>query len=123
MPNGKFCLNVPILPLKKDVSATAFEETHTRMLLDLYSDMKQHIESLTPLRLFSLYIWEKQTTEKMFGLYPYPPNLYERNYIEVIAVFVKPAPPRVLPSAVKQASKLTPAARIDSTQQISSRHP
>ena len=97
MPNGKFCLNVPILPLRKEVSATEFKETHTRMLLDLYSDMKRHLENLTPLRLFSLYIWEKQTTEKMFGSYPYPPNLYERNYIEFIAVFVKPGPPRFCP--------------------------
>ena len=118
LPNGKFCLNVPIMPLKKEISAAAFKETHTRMLLDLYSDMKRRVEDVTPLRLFSLYIWEKQTTEKMFGSYPYPPNLYERNYIEFIAVFVKPGPPRVLPSAVKQASKLSQEEWMDLTQQI-----
>jgi len=76
LPNGKFCLNVPILPLAKDISEVAFGPSHTRVLLDLYSDMKQRIEEKTPLQLFSLYIWEKQTTEKMFGSYPFPPNLY-----------------------------------------------
>ena len=65
LPNGKFCLNVPIFPLTKDISESAFGPTHTRVLLDLYSDMKQRIESKTPLRLFSLYIWEKRTTEKI----------------------------------------------------------
>ena len=118
LPNGKFCLNVPILPLTKSVSESAFGPSHTRVLVDLYSDMKRHIEAKTELRLFSLYIWEKQTTEKMFGSYPYPPNLYERNYIEFIAVFVKPGSPRVLPPEVKEASKLSQEDWLDLTQQI-----
>lgn len=118
LPNGKFCLNVPLLPLTKSVSEAAFGPSHTRVLVDLYSDMKQRIEKQTPLRLFSLYIWEKQTTEKMFGSYPFPPNLYERNYIEFIAVFVKPGEPRVLEAAVKKASKLTQEEWMDLTQQI-----
>src|SRR5258708_1305595 len=91
LPNGKLCLNVPILPLTKDVSAAAFGPSHTRVLLDLYSDIKQRIEAKTPLRLFSLHIWEKQTTEKMFGSYPFPRNLYERNYIQFVSVFSTPA--------------------------------
>ena len=118
LPNGKLCLNVPLLPLTKDVSAAAFGPSHTRVLLDLYSDIKQRIEAKTPLRLYSLYIWEKQTTEKMFGSYPFPPNLYERNYIEFIAVFVKPGTPRVLPAAVKAASRLTQDEWMDLTQQV-----
>jgi modification methylase len=118
LPNGKLCLNVPILPLTKDVSAAAFGPSHTRVLLDLYSDIKQRVEAKTPLRLYSLYIWEKQTTEKMFGSYPFPPNLYERNYVEFIAVFVKPGTPRVLPAAVKAASRLTQDEWMDLTQQV-----
>jgi DNA modification methylase len=118
LPNGKFCLNVPILPLTKDISEAAFGPSHTRVLLDLYSDMKHRIEQKLPLKLFSLYVWEKQTTEKMFGSYPFPPNLYERNYIEFIAVFVKPGMPRVLPPMVKEASKLTQAEWLDLTQQV-----
>lgn len=118
IPNGKLCLNVPLLPLTKSVSEAAFGPSHTRVLMDLYSDVKQRIEAKTELRLFSLYIWEKQTTEKMFGSYPFPPNLYERNYIEFIAVFVKPGAPRVLPSTVKEASRLTQDEWMDLTQQI-----
>ncbi len=118
MPNGKFCLNVPVLPLTKEISEAAFGPSHTRLLLDLYSDMKKRIEQKTALKLLSLYVWEKQTTEKMFGSYPYPPNLYERNYIEFIAVYVKPGAPRVLPAEVKTASKLTQKDWMDLTQQI-----
>jgi DNA modification methylase len=88
------------------------------VLIDLYSDIKQRIEAKTALRLFSLYVWEKQTTEKMFGSYPFPPNLYERNYIEFVAVFVKPGAPRVLPAAVKAGSRLTQDEWMDLTQQI-----
>lgn len=118
IPNGKFALNVPLLPLTKSVSGAAFGPSHTRLLVDLYSDMKQRIEQKTALRLYSLYIWEKQTTEKMFGSYPFPPNLYERNYIEFIAVFVKPGNPRVLPAEAKEASRLSQADWLDLTQQI-----
>ena len=118
LPNGKFCLNVPILPLTKEVSESAIGPSHTRVLLDLYSDTKHRIEQNTDLRLFSLYVWEKQTTEKMFGSYPYPPNLYERNYVEFIAVFVKPGKPRTLPLEVKEASRINQEDWMDLTQQI-----
>jgi modification methylase len=118
LPNGKLCLNVPILPLTKAVSEPAFGRTHTRVLVDLYSDMKGRIERVTPLRLYSLYVWEKQTTEKMFGSYPYPPNFYERNYVEFIAVFVKPGAPRKLPAKVKEASRIEETEWMDLTRQI-----
>ena len=118
LPNGKLCLNVPLLPVSKAVSDVAFGPRHTRVLVDLYTDIRRRIEEKTVLRLFSLYVWEKQTTEKMFGSYPYPPNLYERNYVEFIAVFVKPGPPRVLPRTVKEASRLTQDQWMDLTQQI-----
>jgi DNA modification methylase len=118
MPNGKLCLNVPLMPLTKAVSQPAFGPTHTRVLLDLYSDTKTRIERATELRLYSLYVWEKQTTEKMFGSYPFPPNLYERNYIELIAVFVKPGAPRKLPAAVKEPSRLTQREWLDLTRQV-----
>lgn len=118
VPNGKLCVNVPLLPLAKAVSAPAFGPSHTRVLVDLHADVKHRIETRTALRLFSLYVWEKQTTEKMFGSYPYPPNLYERNYVEFIAVFVKPGKPRIVPRAVKEASRLTQAEWMDLTRQV-----
>ena len=108
----------PFSSLAKSVSESTFGPSHTRIVIDLYSDMKWRIERKTPLRLFSLYVWEKQTTEKMFGSYPFPPNLYERNYIEFIAVFVKPGVPRVISPEVKERSKLTQDEWMDLTQQI-----
>jgi modification methylase len=116
--NGKFALNVPLMPLRKEVSGRAFGKTHTRYLLDLYSDLRADILSATDLLSYSLFIWEKQTTEKMFGSYPYPPNLYERNYIEFIAVFVKPGAPPKMPPSVKKAAKLTQQQWMELTKQI-----
>src|SRR5260221_14490224 len=110
---AKLCLNVLILPLTKDVSAAAFGPSHTRVLLDLYSDIKQRIEAKTPLRLFSLYFWENQTTEEMAASYPFPPNLYERNYIERVPAFGRPGTPRGLPGAFKAASRRAQASRRD----------
>ncbi len=117
-PNGKFALNVPLMPIRKEVSERFFGRTHTRVLLDLYSDLRQDILQTTDLIAYGLFIWEKQTTEKMFGSYPYPPNLYERNYIEFIAIFVKPGPPPKVPGAAKAAAKLTQKQWMDLTTQI-----
>jgi DNA modification methylase len=117
-PNGKFALNVPLMPLSKKVSAEHFGETHTRVLLDLYADLKTDVLRETDLQFFSLYIWEKQTTEKMFGSYPYPPNLYERNYIEFIAVFVKPGAPERAPAEAKARAKLSSDEWMELTKQV-----
>jgi DNA modification methylase len=117
-PNGKFCLNVPLMPLRKAVSTEHFGASHTRMILDLPGDLKADILSQTGLRYYSLYVWEKQTTEKMFGSYPYPPNLLERNYIEFILVFVKPGKPPKMDKRVKEAAKLAQDEWMDLTKQI-----
>ena len=117
-PNGKLCINVPILPLRKEVSAHFFGKSHTRMILDLYADIRQDILQNTGFLAYSLYIWQKQTTEKMFGSYPFPPNLYENNFIEYIAVFVKPGKPPKLPKTVKQAAKLNSKQWMELIKQI-----
>ena len=117
-PNGKFALNVPLMPIRKEVSERYFGKTHTRILLDLYSDLRQDILAETDLLAYGLFIWEKQTTEKMFGSYPYPPNLYERNFIEFIAVFVKPGPPPKVPPKAKEAARLSQKHWMELTKQI-----
>jgi DNA modification methylase len=77
-------------------------------------------EGLPPCGLtrYSLFIWQKQTTEKMFGSYPYPPNIYEDNTIEFINVFVKPGRPRKLSRAIKEASRLTQKQWLNLTMQV-----
>lgn len=117
-PNGKFALNVPLMPIRKEVSERYFGPTHTRYLIDLYADLRSDILEETDLLAYSLFIWEKQTTEKMFGSYPFPPNLYERNYIEFIAVFVKPGPPPKVPAEVKSRARLSQHQWMELTNQI-----
>ncbi|MFH1141039.1 MAG: site-specific DNA-methyltransferase, partial [Chloroflexota bacterium] len=114
VPNGKLCINTPIVPVpKKDTP-----DLHTRELKNLNNDIEAIILSATKLNRFSFYAWQKQTTEKMFGSYPYPPNLYENNTLEFISVFVKPGAPAKLSKEVKEASRLTQEEWLDLTRQI-----
>ena len=75
---------------------------------DIDIDIVKNVEGMERL---SYFIWEKPigTIENMFGSYPYPPNLYEKNAIECINVYVKQGPPEQLPKEIKEYSKLTKA--------------
>jgi DNA modification methylase len=114
VPNGKLCINTPIVPVPKASNG----EQHTRELKNLCNDIEATILRDTSLARFSLYVWQKQTTEKMFGSYPYPPNIYENNTIEFINVFVKAGKPRHIPNGVKEASRLTQKEWMDLTRQV-----
>jgi DNA modification methylase len=114
VPNGKLCINTPIMPVPKKMD----DSQHTRTLKNINNDIEAGILAETDLARYSLFIWQKQTTEKMFGSYPYPPNLYEQNTVEFINVFVKPGKPRKLPKPVKDASLLTEAEWMDLTKQV-----
>ncbi len=116
IPNGKLCINTPIVPVpKKQMNAT-----HTRHLKNLSNDIEFSIlgDDACALERFSLYIWQKQTSVKMFGSYPYPPNIYEDNTIEFINVYVKPGTPRKLSKAVKEGSKLSQETWLNLTMQV-----
>lgn len=114
IPNGKLCINAPILPIPKVVAP----DSHTRHLKNLSNDIEATILGALSLQRFSLYIWQKQTTEKMFGSYPFPPNLFEQNTVEFINVYVKPGKPRVIPRAAKEPSRLTESQWMDLTRQV-----
>lgn len=114
IPNGKLCINVPIVPVPKSKTP----HFHTRDLKNIANDIEAKILNTLSLRRYSLYIWQKQTTEKMFGSYPYPPNLYENNTIEFINVYVKPGKPRTLDKSIKELSKITQKEWIDLIRQI-----
>jgi DNA modification methylase len=116
VPNGKLCINTPIMPIPKKV----MNEMHTRHLKNLNNDIEASIlhDAECPLERFSLYIWQKQTTEEMFGSYPYPPNIYENNTVEFINVLVKAGKPRKLPNAVKEESKLSQEEWLNLTMQV-----
>ncbi len=116
IPNGKLCINTPIVPVPKK----AMNAGHTRHLKNINNDIEASILNDRECRFerFSLFVWQKQTSVKMFGSYPYPPNLYEDNTIEFINVYVKPGRPRKLPKAVKEASRLTQEMWLNLTMQV-----
>ncbi|GAB4297205.1 MAG: site-specific DNA-methyltransferase [Myxococcota bacterium] len=116
-PNGKLAIVTPIVPLTKEQDSSI----HTRKLLNINSDIEAKIlnsPSTKKLNRFSLYIWQKQTTKKMFGSYPYPPNIYEDNTIEFINVFVKDGKPKKLPKEVKEASKMNQEEWLNLSMQV-----
>jgi len=115
LPNGKLAIVTPIMPIPKEV----LPDQHTRHLKNLASDIEHTILAGVPsLQRFSLFVWQKQTTVKMFGSYPYPPNLYEDNTVEFINVFVKEGAPLGVPKAVKEASRLTQEQWLNLTMQV-----
>ncbi|MFO8055737.1 MAG: site-specific DNA-methyltransferase [bacterium] len=113
-PNGKLCIEAPVMPISKKVLANQ----HTRHLKNINNDIEAVILKHLDLERFSLYIWQKQTTEKMFGSYPYPPNLYEQNTIEFINVFVKKGKPRRIEKEIKEESRVTEKEWMDLTRQV-----
>lgn len=112
-PNGKLCINAPIMPIPKDVIAQ-----HTRHLKNIAFDMESTILTETDLQRYSLFIWQKQTSKMMFGSYPYPGNIIENNTIEFINVYVKPGKPPKFQSDVKEANELTRTEWLDLAQQV-----
>ncbi len=116
-PNGKLCINVPLMPMfKKDIN------THyNRHIFDLQSDIQHSILKFTPFFLLDLYIWNRTNTTKklMFGSYPYPRNFYAQNTSEFITIYVKDGKPDTqIPNKIKEQSKLTQAEWVEYTKQI-----
>ena len=115
IPNGKLAIVAPIMPLSKKVA----NDHHTRRLKNIAGDIEQSILSeVSGLLRFSLFVWQKQTSVKMFGSYPYPPNIYEDNTTEFINVFVKEGKPPSISRKVKEASKITQEQWRNLTMQV-----
>ncbi len=116
MPNGKLCINVPLMPmLKADINTH-----HNRHIFDLQSDIQHSIVGGTGLFLLDLYIWKRTNSTKklMFGSYPNPGNLYAQNTCEFIAVFVKDGKPEKKDADLRARSKLTQDEWVEFTKQI-----
>lgn len=116
-PNGKLAIVTPIVPVSKEVDSTI----HTRKLFNISSDIEHKIlkaKETSELHRFSLYIWQKQTSKKMFGSYPYPPNIYEDNTIEFINIFVKEGKPAKIDKAIKEKSKMAQNEWLNLSMQV-----
>lgn len=115
-PNGKLCINVPLMPMKK-------KEMHThynRDIFDIQSAIQHSILKETNLYLMDLYIWHRKNATKklMFGSYPYPSNFYAQNTCEFITVYVKDGKPIPVSKELKEQSILTQDEWVEYTKQI-----
>lgn len=113
VPNGKLCINTPIMPIPKKII-----KQHTRHLKNINNDIEFSILGNTDLQRYSLYIWQKQTSKLIFGSYPYPNNLIEQNTTEFINIYVKQGKPKKRDKEHKELYKLTKKEWIDLTQQV-----
>ena len=111
-PNGKLAINTPIMQIP-----TAIIKQDLRHVKDISSDLNSKILEKTNLNLFSLYVWQKQTSKLMFGSYPFPGNLLENNTIEFIRVYTKPGKPKKYPKFVKENEKLKKYEWLDLIKQ------
>ena len=113
-PNGKLCINTPIMPVPKSRTPNL----HTREIKNINNDIERRILDETGFRRYGLFIWEKTVPLRMFGSYPYPPNLYENNIIEFINVYVKGGKPQKMDANIKEASRIDSPTWQDLTKQI-----
>lgn len=116
-PNGKLCVNVPLLPMLKN----EYNTHYNRHIFDLQSSIQNSILNNTELYLMDIYIWNRTNSTKrlMFGSYPYPRNFYAQNTTEFITVYVKDGLPiNNVPKAIKEMSKLTQTEWTTYTKQI-----
>lgn len=103
-PNGKLCINSPIMPMEKKVYSTHYN----RDILNINNDIEQSILGHTSFYRFGCIIWDKGSTDQlMMGSYPYPPNFYLLNTIEFINIFVKDGPPEKISPEIKERSRLS----------------
>lgn len=103
-PNGKICINTPIMPMEKKIYSTHYN----RDILNINNDVEQSILRNTAFYRYGSIIWDKGSTDQlMMGSYPYPPNFYLLNTIEYINIFVKDGQPEKISKELKEKSRLT----------------
>lgn len=116
-PNGKLCINVPLMPmLKKD-----YNTHYNRHIFDLQSEIQNSILKKTKFYLLDMYIWNRTNSTKklMFGSYPYPRNFYTQNTTEFITIYVKDGKPiNNICYENKEKSKITQEEWTNYTKQI-----
>lgn len=103
-PNGKLCINAPILPMNKKLLNTHYNRDY----LNINNDIENSLLRNTGLYRFDLIIWDKGNTDQlMMGSYPYPPNFYGLNTVEFINIFVRDGVPEKVSPQLKKESQLS----------------
>ncbi len=115
-PNGKLCINSPLMPILKSQRNTH----HTRDIFDINAGIQHEILHETRFFLYDVFIWDRTNPTKklMFGSYPYPPNFYAQNTIEFITIYVKDGKPQPKSSKIKEESKLSDKEWVEFTKQV-----
>lgn len=115
-PNGKLCINLPLMPMFKKEMTTHYN----RHIFDIQSSIQQSVLNNTNLYLMDLYIWNRINSSKrlMFGSYPYPRNFYAQNTTEFITIYVKDGIPEFPTTDNKEKSKLSEQEWTTFTKQI-----
>tara|TARA_Y100000310_G_scaffold274715_1_gene290898 strand:- start:2979 stop:3848 length:870 start_codon:yes stop_codon:yes gene_type:complete len=103
VPNGKICINLQPMPVSKEQT-----NLDRSSILDIMCDIQISTKNLG-LELSNIIIWDKRkyNNQKIFGSYPYPPNMYSHISFEYIYVFRKPGSTRKLPTDIKELSKIS----------------
>ncbi len=123
-PNGKLCINVPLMPMLKKVLNTHYNrhifDLHADIQRSILHDLNNTLENKPKMFLLDVYIWKRANPTKrlMFGSYPYPRNFYAQNTIEFIGVFVKDGKPKQPTEEQKEQSQLTQEEWVEFTKQI-----
>jgi modification methylase len=113
-PDGKLVVQTALMP-----PGGKIVKQSPRDLGPLPFDIDQRILALTPLRRLEVFIWQKQTSEKMWSCYPYPGNALAQNTVEFIYVYHNPVgKPRRVSDEVKEASRISHPLWLDLTQQV-----
>ncbi|WQT27770.1 DUF1887 family protein [Helicobacter pylori] len=123
-PNGKLCINAPLMPMLKKVLSTHYNrhifDLHADIQHSILHDLNNTLENKPKMFLLDVYIWKRANPTKrlMFGSYPYPRNFYAQNTIEFIGVFVKDGKPKQPTEEQKEQSQLTQEEWVEFTKQI-----
>lgn len=123
-PNGKLCINAPLMPMLKKVLNTHYNrhifDLHADIQHSILHDLNNTLENKPKMFLLDVYIWKRVNPTKrlMFGSYPYPRNFYAQNTIEFIGVFVKDGKPKQPTEEQKEQSQLTQEEWVEFTKQI-----
>ncbi|MGL2733151.1 Card1-like endonuclease domain-containing protein [Helicobacter pylori] len=123
-PNGKLCINAPLMPMLKKVLNTHYNrhifDLHADIQRSILHDLNNALENKPKMFLLDVYIWKRANPTKrlMFGSYPYPRNFYAQNTIEFIGVFVKDGKPKQPTEEQKEQSQLTQEEWVEFTKQI-----
>ncbi|MGN8455363.1 Card1-like endonuclease domain-containing protein [Helicobacter pylori] len=123
-PNGKLCINAPLMPMLKKVLNTHYNrhifDLHADIQRSILHDLNNMLENKPKMFLLDVYIWKRANPTKrlMFGSYPYPRNFYAQNTIEFIGVFVKDGKPKQPTEEQKEQSQLTQEEWVEFTKQI-----